>query len=123
MPREIMLTSKIDRQTLKAKGYDFVEGETGKATVGQELMRLLEKLADDKPVVSTRRNDEPEITIRKKKKSHVIGLKESREPREQRSGTNISLKIPEDILRQKTLRRKKVSCKEEVEERSWLKEG
>ena len=48
---EIMLKSKIVRETLKAKGYDLDEVETGKATVGQDLMRFLEKLADDKPVV------------------------------------------------------------------------
>ena len=28
---------------------------------------MLEKISDDKPVVSTRRNDEPEITIMRRK--------------------------------------------------------
>ena len=66
-PVEILLKSKIDRETLKAKGYDVDEVETGKATVGQNLMRLLEKLSDDKPLVSTKRNNEPEILILRRK--------------------------------------------------------
>ena len=59
MPIEIMLKSKIVRETLKAKGYDLDEVERGKATVGQDLRKLFEKLADDKPVVSTSRNCKP----------------------------------------------------------------
>ena len=67
-PEEILLKSKIDRETLKAKGYDLDEVETGKATMlRQDLMRLLEKLSDDKPMVSTKRNDEPETTIMRRK--------------------------------------------------------
>ena len=63
LPVEIMLKSKIVRETLKAKGCDLDVVETGKATVGQELMRLLVKLADDKSLVSTRGVDETEIII------------------------------------------------------------
>ena len=51
MPMEIMLKSKIARETLKAKGYDLNQVETGRAKIGDDLRRLLEKLADDKPVV------------------------------------------------------------------------
>ena len=51
MPVEILLKSGIVRETLIAKGYKLDEIETGKAMVGQDLMKLLEKLADDKPVV------------------------------------------------------------------------
>ena len=58
-----MLKSKIVRETLKAKGCDLDEVETGKATVRQELMRLLLKLADDKSLVSSRGVDETEIII------------------------------------------------------------
>ena len=50
-PMGIMLKSKIVRETLKAKGYDLNKVETGEAQIDEELMRLLEKLADDKPVI------------------------------------------------------------------------
>ena len=66
MPMEIMHKSKIVRETLKAKGYDLDEVKTGKVTVGEELRRLLEKLADDKPVVSESGKDRPEVTILKR---------------------------------------------------------
>ena len=49
---EKMLKSKIVRETLKSKGYRLDEMETGKVTVGEDLRKLLERLADDKPVVS-----------------------------------------------------------------------
>ena len=49
MPIEIMLKSKIVRETLKAKGYDLNQVETGDTQVDEDLWRLLEKLADDKP--------------------------------------------------------------------------
>ncbi|XP_063710842.1 uncharacterized protein LOC134839271 [Symsagittifera roscoffensis] len=49
-PIEIMLKSKIVRETLKAKGYDLNQVETGDTQVDEDLWRLLEKLADDKPV-------------------------------------------------------------------------
>ena len=51
MPIGIMLKSKIVRETLKAKGYDLNQVETGEAQIDEDLMRLLEKLADDKPVI------------------------------------------------------------------------
>ena len=52
MPMETILKLKIVRETLKAKGYDLDEVETGKVTVGEDLRRLLERLAHDKPMVS-----------------------------------------------------------------------
>ena len=48
---EIMLKSKIVRETLKAKGYDLNQVETGRAEIDEDLKRVLEKLGDDKPVV------------------------------------------------------------------------
>ena len=62
---EIMLKSKSVRETLKAKGYDLDEVETGKAMVGQDLMKLLEKLFENKPVVSNIGNDKLENAITK----------------------------------------------------------
>ena len=55
MRMEMMLKSKILRETLKAKSYDLDEVEKRRVTIGEVLRRLLEKLEDDKPVV--RNND------------------------------------------------------------------
>ena len=59
-PMEMIFKSKIVREMLKAKDYIHDEVETGKLTVGWGLRRLLEKLADDKPVVLNSGNDGPE---------------------------------------------------------------
>ena len=40
MPIGIMLKSKIVRETLKAKGYDLNQLETGDAQIDKDLMRL-----------------------------------------------------------------------------------
>ena len=63
IPIEIMLKSKIVRETLKAKGYDLNQEETGDTQVDEDLWRLLEKLADDKPVNVGKSREEPEVTI------------------------------------------------------------
>ena len=63
MPMEIMLKSKIVRETLKSKGYDLIQVETGRTELGDDLRKLLEKLADDKPVIEKKGKDEPEVTI------------------------------------------------------------
>ena len=65
MTMEMMLNSKIVRETLKAKGYDLDEVETRRVSIGEDLRRLLEKLADDKPVVRNNDNDKPEVTVLK----------------------------------------------------------
>ena len=66
MPIGIMLKAKIVRETLKAKGYDLNQVETGEAQIDDDLKRLLEKLADDKPVVQESTKEEPEVTILRK---------------------------------------------------------
>ena len=66
MPIGIILKSKIVRETLKAKGYALNQVETGEAQIGDDLMRLLEKLADDKPVIQEKGKEEPEVTILRK---------------------------------------------------------
>ena len=63
MPIEVMLKSKIVRETLQAKGYDLNQVETGRAEIGEDLRRLLENLADNKSVVRNNDKDEPEVTI------------------------------------------------------------
>ena len=70
MRMEIMLKSKIVRETPKAKSFDLDEVETGTVTVGQGLRRLLEKLADDKPVISNNGNDGLEVNIMKREETH-----------------------------------------------------
>ena len=60
---EVMLKSKIVRETLKAKGYHLNQVETGSAKIGEDLRGLLENLADDKPVVRNNDKDEPEVSI------------------------------------------------------------
>ena len=61
MPMEIMLKSKIVRETIKAKGYDLNQVETGRAVIGEDLRILFEKLADDKLVVREKTKEEPEV--------------------------------------------------------------
>ena len=63
IPIGIMLKLKIVRETLKAKGCDLNQVETGDAQIDKDLMRLLEKLADDKPVIKEKGKEEPEVTI------------------------------------------------------------
>ena len=79
-------------------------------------MRLLERLADDKPVVSNTRNDEPKITImRREEVSRDRDSMKHREREYKEVVRTVVHKIPEYILRRTMLRRKKVSLKEEVE--------
>ena len=48
VPFEILLKSKLIRETLKAKGYDLEKVKKGNATIGQDLINLLQKLSDNK---------------------------------------------------------------------------
>ena len=66
MPMEMTLKSKVVRETLKVKSYDPDEVKTGRITIGEELRRLLEKLADDKPGARNNDRDETEVTILKR---------------------------------------------------------
>ena len=114
MPMEMMLKSNIVRETLKAKSYDLDEVETRRVTIGEDLRKLLEKLADDKPVVPNNDNDKPEITISKKREvahgeDSTIGKEDNEVLR------TLVEKIPEDILRRTTFRKKIVTFKKEAE--------
>ena len=85
-------------------------------TVGQELRRLLEKLADDKPVVSNSGNDGPEVTIMERgEETHGGNSMKTREPESKEVVRSLVERISEDILKRTTLRRMRVSFKEEVE--------
>ena len=113
---EIMLKSKIVRETLKAKGYDLNQVETGRAEIGDDLRKLLEKLADDKPVVEEKGKNEPEVTILRR--NDADGSEDSLEEKktdEKEVVQSLVERIPEDILKRSMVRKKKVAFKEEAE--------
>ena len=64
-----MLKSKIVRETLKAKGHDLTQVEEGTVQIDEDLMRLLEKLSDDKPVIQGKSQEAPELTILRREKT------------------------------------------------------
>ena len=115
-PMGIMLKSKIVRETLKAKGYDLNKVETGEAQIDLELMRLLEKLADDKPVIEGKGKEGPEVTILRRSET-ASGEKTSEESNPDGKEIVQSLvdKILDVILERTRVRKKKVAFKEEVE--------
>ena len=113
---EIILKSKIVRETFKAKGYDLNQVETGRAVIDEDLRRLLEKLAEDKPVIKEKGKEESEVTILRRKEAD--SGEDSR--KENKSGErevvqSLFDKIPEDILEWTRVRRKKVAFKDESE--------
>ena len=116
MPIGIMLKSKIVSETLKAKGYDLNQVETGEAQIDEDLKGLLEKLADDKPVIQENCKEEPEVTILRKSgtasdrnTSKVTNL-DGKEVVQ-----SLVEKIPAELLEQTRVRRKRVEFKEEAE--------
>ena len=111
IPIEIMLKSKIVRETLKAKGYDL--NQVG--TIDEDLWRLLEKLADDKPVNVGKDREKPEVTILRR--SETVGNADS--PR--RSGTDgkevvrsLVDKIPDNNLSGIRLGRRKLRLRKKL---------
>ena len=89
--------------------------ETGDTQVDEDLWRLLEKLADDKPVNVGKSREEPEVTILRR--SETVGNADS--PRG--SGTDgkkvvrsLVDKIPDNILERTQVRKKKVAFKAEA---------
>ena len=116
MPIEVMLKTKVVRETLKAEGYDLNQVETVRAETGDELRRLLEKLADDKPVARNKGKEEKEITIlgRNDADGSEDSLKE-KEPDEKEVVQSLVEKIPEDILWRTMVSKKKMAFREEAE--------
>ena len=116
VPIEITLNSKIVRETLKAKCYDLNQVEAGAAQIDDDLMRLLEKLSDDKPVIQEEGQEEPEVTILRRKDT-VNNTDSSRGSVTDSKDVVRSLvdKNPENILEQTKVRKKKVAFKEEAE--------
>ena len=116
MPIGIMLKSKIVRETLKSKGYDLNQVETRDAQIDEDLMRLLEKLADDKPVIKEKDKEEPEVTILRR--NEAGGVKDSLKQKSNGKKVVHSLvdKLPEDILERTRVRKKRVAFKEGAEQ-------
>ena len=115
IPIGIMLKPKIVRETLKAKGYDLNKVETGDAQIEEDLMRLLEKLADDKPLVKEKGKEEPEVTILRRNETGggEDSLKEKSDGKE--VVQSLVDKILDDILERTRVRKKKVAFREEAE--------
>ena len=117
MPMEIMLKSKIVRETLKAKGYILSQVETGRTEIGDDLRRLLEKLADDKPVVKEKGKEDPEVTILRR--NDADGSEDSlreMKPVGKEVVQSLIERIHEDIFERTMVRKKKVAFKEDAEE-------
>ena len=111
MPIGIILKSKIVRERLKTKGYDLKQVETRDAQIYDDLMRLLEKLADDKPVIQEKGKEEPEVKILRR--SEIVSDKNTSKeayPDGKEVVQSLDEKIPEDILEQTRIRKKKVAC-------------
>ena len=116
MPIGIMLKSKIVRETLKAKGYDLNQVEKGEAQIDDDLKRLLEKLADDNPVVQENCKEEPEFTILRKSGTASDGNTSKVTNLDGKEVVqSLVEKIPADLLEQTRVRKKRVEFKEEAE--------
>ena len=113
---EVMLKSKTVRETLKAKGYDLNQVEMARAKIGEDLRRLLENLAGDKPLVWKIEKDEPEVTIlRRNDAAYGEDWLEEKQPDDKEVVQSFLDQIPEEIFRQSMVQKKKVSFREEAE--------
>ena len=116
MPIEIMLKSKIVRETLKAKGYDLNQVEKGDTQIDEDSWRLLEKLADDKPVNERKGREESEVTILRSNGTvgNADSLRGSNTDGKEVVRSLVD-KIPDNVLERTPVRKKKVAFKEEAE--------
>ena len=116
MPMEVILKSKIVRETLKAKSYYLNQVETGSAKIGEDMRGLLENLADDRPVVRNNDKEEPEVSILRRIEA-AYGEDSLKENQLDDKDVVQSLveKILEEILRQTMVRKKKVNFRQEAE--------
>ena len=116
MPIGIILKSKIVRETLKAKCYDLKQVETGDAQIDEDLMRLLEKLAGDKPVNEIKGMEEPDVTILRRYETvgNANSLRGSNTDGKEVVRSLVD-KNPDNILERTQVRKKKVAFKEKAE--------
>ena len=85
-------------------------------TIGEDFRRLIEELADDKPVVRNNDKDKPEVTMLKRgEPAHGEDSMTGEQLEDKEVVRTLVEKIPEDILRRTTFRKKKVSFREEDE--------
>ena len=114
MPMEIIPKSKNVRETLNAKDYDLNQVETGRAVIDEDLRRLLEKLADDKPVIKEKGEEEPEVTILRR--NEAGGGEDSLKKSEGKEVVQSLVdKITDDILERTRVGKRKVAFKDEAE--------
>ena len=124
IPIGIMLKSKIVRETLKAKGYDLTQVEEGTVRIDEDLMRLLEKLSDDKPVIQGKGQEAPELTIlRREETVNNTDVSKGSITDSKEVVRSLVEKIPDKILEQTKVRDKKVTFREEVEHRGLDQES
>ena len=104
------------RETLKAKGYDHNQAETGSAKIGEVLRGLLENLLDDRHVIRNNDKNEPEFSLPRRNEAAYGGdsLKE-KQLDDKNVVQSLVKKIPEEIPRQTMARNKKVTFGEEAE--------
>ena len=80
------------------------------------MKRLLENLEEDKLVVRNNDKDEPEVTIlRRNDAAYGEDSLKEKQPDDKEVVQSLVEQIPEEILRQTIVRKKKVSFREEAE--------
>ena len=105
------------RETQKAKGYNLNQVETGSAKIGEDLRGLLENLADDRLVVRNNDKDDPEVSIlRRNEASYGEDSLKERQLDDKDVVQSLVEKIPQEILRETMVRKKKVTFREEAEQ-------
>ena len=117
MPLEILLNSKLVRETLKPKGYDTEEVEERRALVGQDLLKLVQKLTDNKHLDTNQLKNEPEIMIMRRTK---VGSRKNWQLEDKNLQCKAVVRtlvenMPEEMFMQTTTRRKKNVIHEEAE--------
>ena len=119
-----MLKSKIVRETLKAKGYDLNQVETGSTKIGEDLRRLLENLTDNRPVVRNNDENEPEVSLLRRNEAAYGGdLLKEKQLDDNDVVHSLNEKIAAEILRQTMVRKKKVTFREEAEDLGLCQES
>ena len=84
-------------------------------TIVEDLRRLLEKLADDKPVVRNNDKDKLEVIILKRGEvAHGEDSTIGKQHDDKEDVQTLVEKIAENILRRTTFRKKKVTFKEKA---------
>ena len=122
MPMEIMLKSKIVKETLKAKGYDLNQVETGRTEIGDDLRKLLEKLGNDIPVIETKGKEEPEVMIlRRNDVDGSDNYLEEKKTDEKEVVQSLVERIPEDILSGLWLGRRRWHSRRRLNTLGWVK--